>query len=377
MKKNLVWNELLNLLQSAFGLQPGESSLSILVDLPDDRLPDTDAWQDRREIAVEWWGMIREHMNDIPFRGVHFCAYPNVGSNNNELPPVIGQCAWGEPVSFERSQKVPLEDILRDSSVVLAMTELSATAPLKNSARKYAFRGATLPGFTRRMIPALVLNLDEVHLRVTTLKNRLDEAIAAHVIFTVGNDDFHCSFDLRFRTAHSSSGIQRTVGSVGNLPSGEAYITPYEGERSDIESNTSGVLPVQFGTEVVIYTIKHNRVVMVAPGGPEAEREWEMVRQEPAYGNIAELGFGVLGEWGISAVGSTLLDEKLGFHVAFGRSDHFGGMTGPGSFRKSDHVVHIDWVYVPSCQPAITVKEVKLQYPDHEEVIIREGAYCV
>ena len=54
---------------------------------------------------------------------------------------------------------------------------------------------------------------------------------------------------------------------------------------------------------------------------------------EPAYGNIAELGIGVLGEWGVEAVGSTLLDEKLGLHIAFGRSDHFGGATAPASFR--------------------------------------------
>jgi hypothetical protein len=93
---------------------------------------------------------------------------------------------------------------------------------------------------------------------------------------------------------------------------------------------------------------------------------------------MAEVGIGVLGEWGIQAVGSTLLDEKLGLHIAFGRSDHFGGFTGPASFRDRDRVVHIDRVYVPSVQPGVRVAGVSFVYPDQvREPVIRDGAFVV
>ena len=102
------------------------------------------------------------------------------------------------------------------------------------------------------------------------------------------------------------------------------------------------------------------------------------LKEEPAYGNIAELGLGVLGEWGVQAMGSILLDEKLGLHIAFGRSEHFGGITGPDAFRKPENVVHIDRVYVPSCQPGIKVLQASLAYDRGDnEVIMQDGRYTI
>jgi leucyl aminopeptidase (aminopeptidase T) len=165
---------------------------------------------------------------------------------------------------------------------------------------------------------------------------------------------------------------------VGNLPSGEAYIVPYEGERDGEPSATSGELPVQFGDEIVVYRLENNCAVAVTTTGPRSEEERQRLAQEPAYGNMAEVGIGVLGEWGIQAVGSTLLDEKLGLHIAFGRSDHFGGITGPASFRDRGRVVHVDRVYVPSVQPGVRVAGVSFVYPDGaRETIIRNGVFVV
>lgn len=170
----------------------------------------------------------------------------------------------------------------------------------------------------------------------------------------------------------------REPGTVGNLPSGEAYIVPYEGERDGEASATAGELPVQFGAELVVYRVEGNRAVDVLTSGPRAAQERALLQAEPAYGNMAELGLGVLGEWGVEAVGSTLLDEKLGLHIAFGRSDHFGGVTGPATFRERERVVHIDRVYVPSTQPAVRVVEVAFGYPDGaREIIMRDGRYVV
>jgi leucyl aminopeptidase (aminopeptidase T) len=190
--------------------------------------------------------------------------------------------------------------------------------------------------------------------------------------------NYHLTLDLRYRTAHASGGLIREAGTVGNLPSGEAYIVPYEGERSGEPSRTAGELPVQFGNEIVLYRLEGNRAVEVLSRGAAADLESAKLRDEPAYGNIAELGLGVLGEWGVTAVGSILLDEKLGLHIAFGRSEHFGGVTSPSSFRSPGNVVHIDRVYVPSSQPRVQVEEVSLTYENGiREAIMLKGKYIV
>jgi hypothetical protein len=134
-----------------------------------------------------------------------------------------------------------------------------------------------------------------------------------------------------------------------------------------------GELPVQFDSEIVVYRLEANQAVEVLSSGPHSDAERALLEEEPAYGNMAEVGIGVLGEWGITAIGSTLLDEKLGLHIAFGRSDHFGGVTGAAQFRSRARIVHIDRVYVASTQPLIRVEDVTLVYPDGRRERIIEG----
>ncbi len=227
------------------------------------------------------------------------------------------------------------------------------------------------------MIPTLSLDYEKVHARVVEFQRKMELADSVRIRLAVGTTTYESIYDLRYRPAHASGGLMREPGIVGNLPSGEAYITPYEGERTDEPSRTSGLLPVQFDDEIVIYRIENNRAQEVVSQGPNSKSEAGKLQEEPAYGNIAEVGIGVLGEWGVKAVGSTLLDEKLGLHIAFGRSEHFGGVTSPRSFKNPKNVVHIDRVYVPSVQPRIEVEEVSFMFPDSEETVMRNGAFVV
>ena len=234
-----------------------------------------------------------------------------------------------------------------------------------------------MPGFLRSMIPTLALDYEKGHTRVVEFQKRMERADGVRIRLSSNGHAYESFYDLRFRPAHASGGLMREPGVVGNLPSGEAYITPYEGEKMDEPSRTHGMLPVQFDDEIVVYRIENNRAIQVVSKGKHSENEAGKIAREPAYGNIAEVGIGVLGEWGIKAVGSTLLDEKLGLHIAFGRSEHFGGVTSPASFSNPDNVVHIDRVYVPSVQPLIAVDIVSFIYPDGEESVIVEGNYVV
>jgi hypothetical protein len=379
MQKNLSYPELATVLRSVFAPGTEEKDLTFLIDLPSARVPDNRSWADRRRIATEWFTLIGEHAREWPFHALNLCLYENVGTNNGDLPGEVTV----EASAANRGEALPhgtvsLEKLLTRSSVVIAPTEFSATAPLKILARRFPFRGATLPDFSRSMIPALGLDYEAIDARVRQVQTRMDRAERAEITLTVDGTPYHLTLDLRHRSAHASGGLIRTPGTVGNLPSGEAYIVPYEGEDPEDPSRSAGILPVQFDAEVVLFRITANRALEVLSSGPMADRERSKLIEEPAYGNISELGVGVLGELGISAVGSTLLDEKLGLHIAFGRSDHFGGATSPASFHKRENVIHIDWVYVPSLQPKIVASLLVFRYPDGSaEEILRDGSLVI
>jgi hypothetical protein len=378
----LTAEELTALVQRVFQPRDTDRALALIVDLPDDAVPDHAAWRERREIAVGWADAL-ESAADTHGLDVALYWYRNVRSNNADLPGGAWRHLGGLPPEaaeeLDSVSPAPLEPILAAHELVLAPTEFSATAPLKMLSRKLGFRAATMPGFGPAMIPALRLDYTEINRRVRFLKAILDRAVLADIAFDVdGSRAASLRLDLRHRTAHASGGLFPDPGTAGNLPSGESYIVPYEGEIPGEPSRSAGELPVQFGDEVVVYRIEENRAVEVLSGGPESRREAELLAREPAYGNIAELGLGVLGDFGIEPIGEVLLDEKLGLHIAFGRSEHFGGQVGPEQFSRPEAVVHQDRVYVPAIQPRVVAARVDLQREDGLKLaLMRDGRYVI
>jgi len=374
--------DLVELVRSVFPRLPGDRVLSVLCDVPRDAARDNPGWAERRALAFAWHEALRDGRADIPLADVRLVAYPDAGSDNADLPAeafvlyappppaAAGLARAGELVSFTH--------VFAESQLLLAPTEYSTTAPLKVAAKRFGFRAATMPGFAPSMIPALRIDYSQVARRVDALKARLNAAIRADVVFRVdGARECAMRFDLRHRTAHASTGRFPEAGTAGNLPSGEAYIVPYEGEKGE-PSLTAGALPVEIEGEIVFFTIAANRAVAAAGEGPAAAAERDHLRREPAYGNMAELGFGVLGAFGLAPVGEILLDEKLGLHVAFGRSEHFGGIVGPSAFSRPAEVIHLDRIYIPESMPRIAVASVTFAYPDgREDRIMAEGRYAI
>ncbi len=383
MKTKLTDNELHTLITSVFNPQESDKSIALITDVPNDRRPDHHNWLERRGIVYEWYHQLSAIRENLKFDRIELYLYENVESNNAELPGIFYKIhTVEEPVTANMlaslGEEISREKLLRETNIILAPTEYSATAPLKMLGKKFPFRAATMPGFSRAMIPALGLDYGKVHERVMTLKKRLDDAVSATVQFEADGNTYEVLFDLRHRKAHASSGLIREKGTAGNLPSGETYIVPYEGENENNPSKTVGTLPVRFGEELLLFHIQENRTVSIEGAGDAAKERQAFLRDEPAYGNIAELGLGILDSFGISAVGSVLLDEKLGLHVAFGRSEHFGGITGPSSFNNPKNVIHMDYVYVPSLQPDIDVKFARLHYATgNEETIMENNKYVV
>ncbi len=374
--------DLVDLVRSVFPGDTGDRALGILVDIPRDPARDNPDWKARRAMAEDWHARLKAGAAAVPLETVLLVAYPDVGSNNADLPAEAMIMNAGLPGDASglagRGVLLPFERIFRETQLFLAPTEYSTTAPLKNAAGRHLFRAATMPGFSDRMIPALRIDYGEVGRRVGLLKAKLDRAEAAEVEFLVDGERICVMvFDLRHRTAHESSGRFPVKGTAGNLPSGEAYIVPYEGEMKEA-SLTEGILPVEIDDEIVMFTVEGNRAVAVRGSGAAREAEAAHLEREPAYGNMAELGFGVLGDFGLLPVGEILLDEKLGLHIAFGRSDHFGGRVGPADFSSAAEVIHLDRIYIPATQPRILVRSVVLRHPDSTlEVLMENGRYTV
>jgi len=380
VQEELSGPELVALVRRVFQPRPDETAMAILVDLPDARVPDDAPWAARRAIAEAWTQELRAHHADLGL-DTDLVVYPNVHTNNGDLP----ERAWvhrGGPLpsadSLDPAASLALADLYATHPILLALTKFSATAPLKLAAKRHPIRAATMPGFRADMIPALRLDYTEVNRRVHLLKNLLDQAEGADFRFDTPGGPCGLHLDLRHRPGHASGGLLTEPGMAGNLPSGEAYIVPYEGELPGDPSRTEGVMPVQFGDEVVRYRIAGNRALEVLSEGPKSRDEAALLAREPAYGNLAELGLGVLSAFGLKPIGEILLDEKLGLHLAFGRSDHFGGQVGPAQFSGPGAVIHIDRVYVPETQPDVKVLAVDLQFPDGGRLaLMRDGEYVV
>jgi hypothetical protein len=363
---HLTAEELTNLVKRVFEPRPEDRALAVIVDLPDDEVPDTQRWRERRALAAGW---VQELLGARSDHGLEISLflYPNVHSNNADLPASAWR--WTDDTVPDHIEDMagqleePMDQVLSNHQLVIAPTQFSTTAPLKMMAPRLGFRGATIPGFSSAMVPAQLL----------------DDCVGADFHFVVDDSsEYRLHLDLRHRKAHASGGLLLEPGTAGNLPSGETYIVPYEGEIDGDATTSRGQMPVQFGDEVVVFEIEDNRAHRISSTGPESEAEASRLAAEPARGNIAELGLGVLADFGIKPIGEVLLDEKLGLHLAFGRSEHFGGQVGPKNFSRPEAVMHQDHVYLPELQPKVSAARVVLEREGGASLdLIRDGDYAI
>ncbi|MBC8185572.1 hypothetical protein H8E88_31180 [candidate division KSB1 bacterium] len=378
----LSTEELKNLIKSVFSPQSSDKRLAFIVDVPDEQVLDNARWKQRRELAADWHAKLVSIKEELGLEQVNLLYYQNVHNNNADLPGTAyffdGDAKnLSASTLFSNGESLEFENELAETQIIIAPTQFSATAPLKLLAKKHDFRAATMPGFSPEMIPSLKLDYEEINRRVFEIKKLLDPSIALDIFLSCENTNYEIHFDLRHRKAHASGGRFPEPGVAGNLPSGESYIVPYEGEKSE-KSESAGILPVQFDNEIVFYEIEQNVARKVISTGSKSEQEAQKLVEEPAYGNIAELGFGVLKDFGVKPTGEILLDEKLGLHIAFGRSDHFGGNVGVKDFSKPENVVHIDRIYIPETQDKVKVRKVEIIYADSEKFVLMEnGEYNI
>jgi hypothetical protein len=357
------------LLVSVFNPEQGERAV-IVIDEPTDAHPDDDKWRERRQMAEEWRAGLIELGLERDFSVLPLLRYAATGAHGANFPRLARL----------DGETVELMEVMRDVSLCIAMTTYSCTAALggvwlqRGTIR--AFRGASMPDVEKRMErSALAADYTEVARRCRLIKEAFQGMHSAVVDFSTGH---RCTFDLRFRTCQVDDGYvhrDKLVGApVINLPSGETFQAPYEGEVPGERSRTQGELPISWEGQTVVFEVSHNRIVDVNGSALEAGFWRDYFRRDAARANVAEVAFGC-NEWA-EVTGNTLEDEKAGFHWAFGRSDHLGGIFGASSFRDPTTVVHQDMVYARGCP--ITVKRAELQSDDGRGVtVIRDGHYTL
>jgi leucyl aminopeptidase (aminopeptidase T) len=353
--------DLLRLLRDVFDPQPLETAL-VLVDVPHGNLRDSEQWADRRAMAAEW----RAAFDRLGVTTLPLLSYEATGASNAELPKT----------GLMDGRTVELGTVLEKTNIAVAMSEFSATAPLVSYTLKLPhLRAASMPGVLRRMEKsALAAEHGIVAQKAQVLADLLTDATQAHAVFSTGHE---CVFDLRHRAGRADDGMCRRDKPdhrVINLPSGEAFIVPYEGERADLPSRTEGQIPVRRHDETAILSISSNRITGVSGGNKLTAYLEAHFAADPARRNVAELGLGC--NDAAIVTGNVLEDEKAGFHWAYGRSEHLGGTVGPDAFTSPAHVLHHDIVYARGCP--IGIAKLTLTFPNREtEVIIRDNEYCI
>lgn len=343
---------------------------AIVVDRPVPGVPDHDAWRERRAMAGAWREGLKRLGERVGFETMPLVSFPATGRNGADFP-VEGEAS---------ERKIALATVLEGSSLLFALTEFSMTAALCDVCKRRpgadVFRAASMPGVQKWMEEtSLAADYREVARRCRVLKDAFLQADRADVLFSTGH---RCVFDLRHRICEADDGyLHRDKNDdipVINLPSGETFEVPYEGEIAGDPSRTHGELPVHEDGQTVVFRVEANRIVEVVGGGAVADRYRSFFRADPVRGNVAEVAFGCNDD--AKVTGNVLEDEKAGFHWAYGRSDHLGGTVGLAAFRSAANVVHQDIVYAKGSPIAVASAEL-VQPSGRRIVVIRDGAYVL
>jgi aminopeptidase len=207
------------------------------------------------------------------------------------------------------------------ADVVLAPTvqSLSHTAARKRASENGA-RCATLPGVTEDML-ARVMSADMEGLRRKghAVADALDRASDAHITDANGTD---LHLDLSGREAIPDAGELTEPAAFGNLPCGEAFISPKAGNGTlVIDGSMAGIGLVDEPVQLVV----EGGHLTSARGG-QGMAFMELLTEHGEDGtNIAELGVGTNEK--AKLTGQILEDEKIfgTCHIAFGASAGIGG----------------------------------------------------
>ena len=237
-----------------------------------------------------------------------------------------------------------IAELMTRHDVVICPTSKSLThTDARRNACKAGARVGTMPGITKEvMIRTLKADYHKIAERTNHLSKILDEASEVHITTALGTDIL---LPINGIKAISSTGLVTEKGSYGNLPSGESFLMPVEGQTNGVFIVDGSFAAVGKIEEKPICIQVKNGVAINIEGGKEATKLDDMLKPlgEQAY-TIAELGIGTNDQAIIT--GAILEDEKVmgTVHIALGNNISMGGTCDVG--------IHLDGVIL---EPTVTV----------------------
>ena len=347
-----------------FAPQPGEV-VTVIYDLPHDEITDNEEWRERRDMADEWHKEIEAFSGRYRMIINPIVTYNATGSHNADMPE---NGIW-------KGQKARLEDIIKNSTIVISMPEFSASAPLMGFTKKYLnLRVASMPGVAKSMEnTALSADYKKVAATCAKLTPLFEGSDGIKVNVSTGHT---CYFDISdHKTAFQDNGLLHPGGGEGadrltNLPAGEVCVCPNEDENS----KTAGEIPAVIEGEMIVFVVKANQIISVTGDGPMAKRKLQEFGTEKALRGIAEVAIGCNEKAVVT--GNVLEDEKAGFHWAYGRSDFLGGKVGVKDFTYPEKASHEDIVYARG--NPIVCKQLDFLFPNGvRKTAIRDGVLII
>lgn len=363
-----------SLFETNMGIRPGETVLVFSDRIRRDETP-SDADRDRRERLNETAREAAAFAGEVYGSG-QFVDFPATAASGVEPPQMLWEATFGRTIMGLLQRNGILDDLL-DKCVtpeqLLTAREIVAAnagdvpriivAMSNNSSshtnyRKLAChagaRFASLPHFDPEMFDSS-MNVDWQALadRTARLTTAVNRAEWVNIECPNGTAMHICK---RGRDAGGDDGLLTAPGCFGNLPAGEAYFAPLEGE-------SHGIMVVEWGptrklATPLTLTIADGRVVRIDGDEPLRQVLEARFAENDACRNLAELGIGTNDK--ASRPDNVLEAEKIlgTIHLALGDNTGFGGVVAAP--------FHEDYVFY---QPTVTL----VMADGSEELILDAG----
>jgi leucyl aminopeptidase (aminopeptidase T) len=215
-------------------------------------------------------------------------------------------------------------DLMAKMDVVLCPTSKSLThTDARRAASAAGARIATLPGVTEDiMVRCMNADYRRIAERTRAVCRLMEETRVIHVTAPAGTD---ITLPVAGRRALASTGLFHEKGASGNLPTGEAFLAPLEGQSSGVVVADGSMAGIGLLSEPLRIGVRDGYAEEIT-GGPEAGRLIALLEPHGREARtVAEFGIGTNDR--ATLTGIILEDEKaMGtIHIAFGDNKSMGG----------------------------------------------------
>ena len=371
-------NAFRSLFETNMGIAPGETVLVFSDRIRQDETP-AENDRDRRlrlnETARQAAGFA--HGN---YGSGQFVDFPATAASGVEPPQMLWEATFGRtimsglqkdgilddlfdkcvtPEQLSRAREIVAAGAADVPRIIIAMSNNSSShTNYRKLACHAGARFASLPHFDPDMFgTSMDVNWTALAGRTARLVAAVNRAEWVNVECPNGTAMHICK---RGRDAGGDDGLLTAPGCFGNLPAGEAYFAPLEGE-------SHGVMVIEWGPtrrleNPLTLTIADGRVVRIDGEEPHRQRLETRFAESDACRNLAELGIGTNDK--ASRPDNVLEAEKIlgTIHLALGDNTGFGGVVAAP--------FHEDYVFY---QPTVTL----VMADGSEEVILDSGKLMV